>query len=106
MRVAKGAEELQEFCGEILRRVPNLGRSYSSQKWHGDTEKCCWFGLWARFRSRRVDGKRLPQSRLPFHDLQLLSSPTAREAIARTVTSEMRLSAILSNLARSVMGMA
>ena len=30
----------------------------------------------------------------------------AREAIAKTVTSDMRLSAIISNLARGVMGMA
>ena len=37
---------------------------------------------------------------------QLPNSPIAREAIARTITSEMRPSAIISNLARVVMGMA
>jgi len=37
---------------------------------------------------------------------QLHNSPIAREAIASTVTGEMRPSAIISNLARVVMGMA
>ena len=37
---------------------------------------------------------------------QLPSSPIAREAIARTVTSAMRPSAIINNLARVVIGMA
>ena len=50
-------------------------------------------------------GKSQPHN-ATFGAYQLPNSPIAREAMARTVTSDMRPSAIISNLALVVMGMA